>query len=116
MVIWAPDRQVRVRAGGGRPLGITHPGLLTPWLGIWNLGGACRADPHEACRFAAHTLAADPATPKAQVNKRRNTAPRFSPLGKCWGWGGGEGPNTGPDNCFHIPCQDSRARGAYVMS
>lgn len=35
MVTRAPDKQVRVSAGGGRLLGIMHPRPLTPWLGIW---------------------------------------------------------------------------------
>lgn len=43
VVICAPDRQVRVRAGGGRPLGITYPWPITPWLGIW--AGAAELTP-----------------------------------------------------------------------
>lgn len=35
VVICVPDRQVRVRAGGERPLGITHPSPIILQLGIW---------------------------------------------------------------------------------
>lgn len=56
VIICAPDRQVRVRAGGGRPLGITHPSPITPWLGIW--AGPAEPTPR-GCKLPAHTLEAD---------------------------------------------------------
>lgn len=64
----------------GRPLGIRHPWPRTPWLGIWV--GPAEPTPR-GLRLPAHTLEADPAGPKTQVNKRRNTVPCFPALGMC---------------------------------
>lgn len=60
VVICVPDRQVRVRAGGERPLGISHPWPITLQLGIW--AGPAEATPW-GCKLLAHILEADPAGP-----------------------------------------------------
>lgn len=66
----------------GRPLGITHPRPLTPWLGIWV---GLQSRPHEASGFLPTHWRLTEQAPKTQVNKRRNTVPCFPALGMCWG-------------------------------
>ena len=93
LITCGPDRKVRVRAGGRRPLGITHPWLLTPWPGIWV--GPAELTPR-GFRLPAHTQEADPA---GLDSLTKGETPSYAPL--LWVCVGGcEGPSTGPGNCF----------------
>ena len=52
MVTCVPDKQVRVRAGGGKASGNHAP--MAPHTLARNLGGACRADPMRLQAFFPH--------------------------------------------------------------
>lgn len=112
MVIGAPDRQVRIRAGGGKALGNRTP--RTPHTLARNLesGRGLQGRPQEAVGFQPTHWKQIPKPPRHKLTKGKTLA-RASPLWESVG-GGGEGPSTGPDNSFHSPCQDSRAWGAFV--
>lgn len=82
VIICAPDRKVRVRAGGRRPLGVTHPWLLTAWLGIWV--GPAELNPG-GFRLPAHTREADPAGPEDSLTKGETPSHAFLLWGMRWG-------------------------------
>lgn len=118
VVICAPDRQVRVRAGWGKAFGNHTP--RTPHTLARNLesGRGLQGRPYEAVGFQPTHWKQIQQPPRHKLTKGETLA-CASPLwesvgGDGGGGGGGEGPSTGPDNCFHFPCQDSRAWGAFV--